>query len=120
MEQMGNIPPVANVDLFIGIKNGGIGFCGTFEFNHAQGDSIDIKQNVRTAIFALAVVDIIHCKLIDNPEGVVGTISVINEVNDLRRSVSRGELNAVYQLWENANTDIPGFPASCKRENATV
>ena len=101
VEQVGNIPPVTDIDLFIGVKYGGIGFGRAFQLDHAQRNTIDIKQNIRSAVFPLIVVDIIHGKLIDHFESVVPCIIVINKIDDMRRAVRRSKSDSIHQHYIN-------------------
>ena len=70
MQQMRNIPAVANIDLFPRIIDGGVGIRRVFKFYHTERKPIDKQKHIWSAGLLLTVIDIFYSKLVDTAKNV--------------------------------------------------
>ena len=97
VQQVRDVPPVADIDLFVGVEDGGVGFAGILEFDDAERNAVDIEQHIGAAVLALTVVHIIDRELVHYPESVILGMLEVDETDHVRSAILRGELNAVHQ-----------------------
>ncbi len=90
------IAPIAGIDLFPGGIDRRVFVCWILELHDAEGHAVDIEQNVRSAVYSLAIVGVFDGKLIDGTEDIVIGISEINQGNHVGGSALWRELDAVY------------------------
>ena len=94
VQQVRDVPPVANGDLLPSIVNGRIGGSWVFQFNNAQRHSVHEQQNVRAAGLFLSVVGVLHNKLVHSPENVLFRPIIIDEGHHPCQTVLGHKLDA--------------------------
>ena len=86
MQQMRNIAPIAEVNLFPCTINRRIAICRVFQFNNTQGNSVDKQKDVRSTILRLPVIGILNNELIDRTEYIFLRIFKINQIDHYRKA----------------------------------
>ena len=98
-QQMRNIAPIAEVNLFPCTINRRIAICRVFQFNNTQGNSVDKQKDVRSTILRLPVIGIFnnvlhYCPLACISDGVktrLGTVRTPYEHFYAWRRVNDGD-----------------------------
>ena len=96
MQQMRNIAPIADIDLFPCIVNRRVFIRRVLQLDDAQRHSVDKKKNIRAAGLRLPVVGVFHGELINRAEDIFLRILKLNQIDHSGKSRLRGELNSVH------------------------
>lgn len=97
MQQMRNVPPIADADLLPGVVDGGVGIGGVLQLDEAQGQAVDEQQHVRPAVFGDAVVGIFHGELVHGSEEVVLRVVEVDQCHHPGDAALRDELDPTIQ-----------------------
>ena len=95
MQKLRNVAPVADINLLPGIIDSCSCITGVFKLKDTQRHAIDKEQDIRSACFALAVVDVFYAVLIYDTEDVFFRMLKINQLYYFWRAVMRRKQNAV-------------------------
>ena len=92
---MGNITPISNRDLLIGVINRRIGVCWIFKFYDTQGYAVYEQKNIRAACFLHTIIGILDSKLVYCTKNVAFRMLEVDKSNHARAPVLRGKLHTV-------------------------
>ena len=98
MKKMRNISPVTDGNLLKSIVNRCLVISWIFQLNNTKRKSINIKENIWTAIFLFVVIYVFYSELIYNLKNIFVCIVKIDKLYCARNSITTSKLESINKM----------------------